>query len=104
MDEHENFYTTSSRILVLTTLFLFVFLIQSCNQAPKEAEKEPIVEVKEIILMLNKGLRNKEIAEIIFVAEGTVKKHIYNICQKWNVNSRIELLKIAREFGLIEVN
>ena len=28
-------------------------------------------------------LRNKEIAEIIFVAEGTVKKHIYNICQKW---------------------
>ena len=33
--------------------------------------------------MLNKGLRNKEIAEIIFVAEGTVKKHTYNICQKW---------------------
>ncbi|WP_424283001.1 helix-turn-helix transcriptional regulator [Eudoraea sp.] len=56
------------------------------------------------MLMLHKGLRNKEIAEIIFVAEGTVKKHIYNICQKWNVNSRIELLKIAREFGLIEVN
>lgn len=57
---------------------------------------------REIIRMLNKGLRNKEIADLIFVAEGTVKKHIYNICQKWNVNSRIHLLKIARELGLIE--
>lgn len=56
----------------------------------------------EIIQMLAKGLRNKEIADTIFVAEGTVKKHIYNICQKWNVNSRIHLLKIARELGLIE--
>lgn len=58
----------------------------------------------EIIQMLAKGLRNKEIAETIFVAEGTVKKHIYNICQKWNVNSRIHLLKIARELGIIEKN
>lgn len=70
----------------------------------KDFTSEITVREKEIIQMLAKGLRNKEIAEKIFVAEGTVKKHIYNICQKWNVNSRIHLLKIARELGLIEKN
>ena len=52
--------------------------------------------------MLAKGLRNREIADSLFVAEGTIKKHIYNIYQKWEVNNRIAMLTIARESGLIE--
>ncbi|MDX2429557.1 MAG: response regulator [Bacteroides sp.] len=57
---------------------------------------------KEIIRMMAQGLRNKEIASALFVAEGTVKKHVYNICQKWDVHNRISMLAIARENGLIE--
>ncbi|MGB5202954.1 RidA family protein [Eudoraea sp.] len=34
-------------IKLLTPLFVFAFIVQSCNQAPKEAEKEQIVEVEE---------------------------------------------------------
>lgn len=57
---------------------------------------------KEIIQMLAKGLRNKEIADSLFLAEGTVKKHIYNIYQKWEVKNRIAMLTIARESGMID--
>ena len=57
---------------------------------------------KEIIQLLARGLRNKEIANKLFVAEGTIKKHIYNVYQKWEVNNRIAMLSIARESGMIE--
>ena len=57
---------------------------------------------KEIIQLLARGLRNKEIANKLFVAEGTIKKHIYNVYQKMDVNNRIAMLSIARESGMIE--
>ncbi|MGB5385494.1 MAG: RidA family protein, partial [Eudoraea sp.] len=36
-----------NHLTFLTALCVFALLIQSCNQAPKEAEKEQIVEVEE---------------------------------------------------------
>jgi enamine deaminase RidA (YjgF/YER057c/UK114 family) len=39
-------YTLLSQLTFLTPLFVFALLIQSCNEAPKEAEKEQIVEVE----------------------------------------------------------
>jgi len=35
-----------NHLIFLTALFVFAFIIQSCNQAPKETEKEPIVMVE----------------------------------------------------------
>jgi DNA-binding NarL/FixJ family response regulator len=57
---------------------------------------------QEIIRLLADGLRNKEIANLLFVAEGTVKKHVYNIFQKLDVKSRVELISSALQSGLIE--
>ena len=37
----------SNLIKLLTPLFVFALIVQSCNQAPKEAEKVQIVEVEE---------------------------------------------------------
>ncbi len=39
-------YTLLNQLTFLTSLFVFALIIQSCNQAPKEAEKEQIVEVE----------------------------------------------------------
>jgi len=46
----------------------------------------------EILDQLAKGLRNKEIAEQLFVSVNTIRTHIYNIYEKLHVNSRIEAL------------
>ena len=49
----------------------------------------------EIIQHLSEGLRNKEIAQRLYVSEGTIKKHLYNMCQKLEVSGRMNLLRKA---------
>ena len=46
----------------------------------------------EILDLLAKGFRNKEIAEKLFVSVNTIRTHVYNIYEKLHVNSRIEAL------------
>ena len=48
---------------------------------------------QEIIQVLAKGFRYKEIAEQLFVSQETIRTHIRNIYEKLNVNSRSEALK-----------
>jgi len=56
----------------------------------------------ETLQLLAEGLRNKEIANKLFVSEGTVKKHMYNMGQKLETNSRVDLLNKVRLLEIIE--
>jgi DNA-binding NarL/FixJ family response regulator len=51
----------------------------------------------EMLGLLAKGFRYKEIADKLFISPGTVTKHIYNIYQKLHVQSRTEA--INKVFG-----
>lgn len=55
----------------------------------------------EIVRMVARGLRNRVIAEQLFISEGTVKIHLHNIYQKLDVSGRLELAVQARSRGLI---
>jgi Response regulator containing a CheY-like receiver domain and an HTH DNA-binding domain len=55
----------------------------------------------EIVRLVAKGLRNKEIGEVLSISEGTVKIHLHNIYQKLDINGRIELSDYARNKGLV---
>ena len=59
------------------------------------------VRENEILLLVSEGLRNKEIALKLFVSEGTIKKHLYNMGQKFKTSSRVDLLNRTRQLGLI---
>lgn len=56
---------------------------------------------QEVLRLLARGLRNKEIAARLFVSERTVNFHLANIYQKLNVSGRTEALSKALEQGLI---
>ncbi|MGB5610833.1 LuxR C-terminal-related transcriptional regulator [Eudoraea sp.] len=60
------------------------------------------VREKEILLLVSEGLRNKEIAMKLFVSEGTIKKHVYNMGQKFETSSRVDLLNRTRQLELIK--
>jgi DNA-binding NarL/FixJ family response regulator len=55
----------------------------------------------EILLLINDGLSNQQIADKLFISESTVKKHISNIFQKLSVERRTEALKKAQELSII---
>jgi DNA-binding NarL/FixJ family response regulator len=57
----------------------------------------------EVLGLLAKGMRNKEIAARLFVSERTVNFHLANIYQKLNVSGRTEALSKAIEQGLLKV-
>ncbi len=68
-------------------------VISSFQITEKNAELEKLSQrEQEIITLLSKGFRYKEIADKIFVSTETVRTHIRNIYQKLQVNSSIEAL------------
>lgn len=54
----------------------------------------------EIVRMVADGLRNKVIAEHLYVSEGTIKVHLHHIYEKLKVSSRLQLARYARDEGL----
>jgi LuxR family maltose regulon positive regulatory protein len=53
-----------------------------------------------ILKRLESGLSNKEIAEAIFVSEGTLKWHLLNIYSKPNVKNRSGAVARVRTLGI----
>ncbi len=51
---------------------------------------------REVILLILNGKTNKEIEDELFISLGTVKNHVYNIYQKLNVNSRVQLVNLIK--------
>jgi DNA-binding NarL/FixJ family response regulator len=55
----------------------------------------------EVLKHLASGMSNKEIAQAVSLAEGTVKIHVAAIYQLLRVNSRMEAVRAAEQLGLI---
>ena len=55
----------------------------------------------EIVRMIAQGLRNKAIAERLFISEGTVKIHLHNVYEKLGLDGRLELMLHAQKQGLV---
>jgi len=55
---------------------------------------------REVTALVGEGLRNKEIADRLFISERTVKTHISNIFQKLDLSDRLELALFAISQGL----
>jgi ATP/maltotriose-dependent transcriptional regulator MalT len=54
-----------------------------------------------ILKRLESGLSNREIAEAIFVSEGTLKWHLHNVYGKLNVKNRSGAMARARTLGIV---
>ncbi|WP_341719209.1 response regulator transcription factor [Micromonospora sp. FIMYZ51] len=54
----------------------------------------------EVLTLVSDGLRNSEIASKLFIAEGTVKRHLTNIYAKLGATSRTDAVRRAAKAGL----
>ncbi|HEX7736307.1 MAG TPA: response regulator transcription factor [Ktedonobacteraceae bacterium] len=57
----------------------------------------------EVLKLLAAGSSNREIAERLTLAEGTVKNHVSNILSKLHAENRTQAANLARERKLISV-
>lgn len=55
----------------------------------------------EILRLVATGASNREIADLLVIAEGTVKNHLTNILSKLSVKDRMQAVFKAKEYGLI---
>jgi DNA-binding NarL/FixJ family response regulator len=63
---------------------------------------EPLSERElEILALIARGASNREIADRLFIAEGTVKNHVTHILAKLGVRDRTQAALKARELGLL---
>ncbi|TKC16366.1 response regulator [Robertmurraya kyonggiensis] len=58
-------------------------------------EKSLTPREREILLLIAKGITNKQIAEQLFISENTVKNHIKNLLEKLEVENRVQLAAYA---------
>ncbi|MGH7512878.1 MAG: response regulator transcription factor [Gemmatimonadales bacterium] len=55
----------------------------------------------EMVAMVARGLRNREMSQRLAISEGTVKIHLHHIYRKLNVENRVELILYAQSKRLV---
>jgi len=67
-----------------------VITLMQSQHLKAEDETELSAREKEVLDLLAKGYRNKEVADKLFISISTVKTHVHSIYEKLHVTSRIE--------------
>jgi len=66
----------------------------------QEIERVLTARELEIVRLITRGLRNKEIAQHLFLSEGTIKVHLHHIYTKLHINNRLALFRYAHTEGV----
>jgi DNA-binding CsgD family transcriptional regulator len=78
---------------------------------PKQPVEAPVVELAppkltrrelEILTLVSEGRSNRQVAELLWVTDQTVKFHLANVYRKLGVRSRFDAARWAFEHGLLE--
>jgi two-component system nitrate/nitrite response regulator NarL len=73
----------------------------SPRTSPEAAKIATLTErEREVITLIGEGLRNKHIAERLYISEATVRHHLTSVFAKLDVSDRFELAIYAYQHGL----
>jgi DNA-binding NarL/FixJ family response regulator len=80
---------------------LKVFLLDDPDAEPGTPPEKLSKRQKQLLVMLDKGLSNRDIAEELKISEHTVKVHLWRLFRRLNVKSRSQASHLARTQGLL---
>lgn len=58
---------------------------------------------RDVLLMISKGLTNKEIGHVLFISQFTVRNHVNHIFEKLGATDRTEAVSIAMLHGILSL-
>jgi len=70
-------------------------LLTGMNSIKSEDKEVLTKREKEVVTLVGKGYKNKEIAKKLYISEPTVKTHLHRIFQKLEVSNRPQLITYA---------
>ena len=77
---------------------------QMLDENPKISAHDALTErEKQVVNLICKGLKNKEIADKLFITETTVRHHLTSIFEKLALTSRLELVIYAFKHNLVKI-
>ena len=83
------------------TNVLRAFLSEELNAEPAVPLGKLSKRQKQLLVLLDKGLSNRDIAEALQISEHTVKVHLWRLFRRLNVKSRSQASHLARTQGLL---
>jgi DNA-binding CsgD family transcriptional regulator/signal transduction histidine kinase len=82
--------------------------LRTLSLVPETPAAEHIAQLRprerEVLELMVAGLRNREIAERLFITVRTVKFHVSNILRKFDAQSRAEVIVLAHNAGITHPN
>ncbi len=69
--------------------------VSSCEEIDAKPVEPVTRRERDVLSLLVKGASNREIAQMLIISEGTVKKHVSNICSKLGVRRRTQAITRA---------
>ncbi len=74
------------------------------DQLAQRLARNPIsARENEVLQLLARGLRNREIGEKLFISENTVRNHVISLLEKLGTTHRTEGIAIALQQGLVRI-
>jgi DNA-binding NarL/FixJ family response regulator len=83
------------------TNVLRVFLSEELDAEPAAPAEKLSKRQKQLLVLLDKGMSNRDIAEELQISEHTVKVHLWRLFRRLNVKSRSQASHLARTQGLL---
>ncbi len=84
--------------------FLFCYIAQQSKQLPGfygRLQFGLTIREQQLIAMIGRGLRNKEIASELNVSDQTVKHHVHHVLRKLGASDRVEAVEVCRLHGML---